>query len=574
MKEFIRNFKLPIILCTLALAVVAVTLFVVTGGFSSSYGLYITSANGVVSVTNSDVNTAAVSGEALKMGDIITVGSNSSCTVAYQGKKNSEKNYIVIGPDTQIVVSNEFNGKTDGEMFLRNGVLICNFAGEDKSHVNVRTADSMISAGGSVAKISYYTNEFISYTDLYTFMGSNTVQLYDQLGNAVNKPEMQIEKKWGRVVSEEGPSFEALNLDIDLNELTAFDLKNLITICALTENFPYTAEELKAVYDTKSDSENVPPIEEQTSSTETSITDDNSDTIQTAEPIVTTAPAPTETTIPGHTAATTTTPPATTTAPPTTTQSTQTSASSSSVIHMVTIVIDGEETIQEIPHGENAVKPEDPVIEGLTFIGWDNSFENVTEDRVITAMFNENLTAATHTVTVVIGDKSNTLTVEHGKSANLPTTLNIEGYVFKGWDKDFTCITSDVTITAILEAAKHTVTFIIGSDKFEVEVEHNGSVMPPYIPLKDSNGNPFSCWDKSLDNIIDDTTITAIFKGDNVHEVTFIIDGQFYFVMVNDGEDAVPPFTPTKDSNGNLFITWDKSLKNITENTVITAIYG
>lgn len=581
MKDFINNFKIPLILGGCALIAIVITLFVVNGGGGSSYGLYISSASGSVSVTNSDSVTSSASGDMLKNGDIVTLGADSSCILTCKGKKNSEKNYIVLGSDSQIVVSGEFNGKDNGELFLRSGSVIGNFADEDRFSINIRTADSMISTDKSVSKISYSTNEFMSYTDLYTFMGDNSIQLYDAAGNPVNNAELQIAKKWGRIVSEDGPSFEALNLDFDLEELSASDLKNLIDIAKIVgDEFPYTPEELKSAYDKKSDgdSEELPPVEQQPEDTVT----DSSDTIQTAEPIVTTAPAPTETTLPGHTTAapvvTTTAAPVTTTAAPVAEPAPTETSDNSGVYHTVTIVVDGEETIQEIIHGGNAVKPEDPVVEGLEFIGWDGSFDNITEDRVITARFNEFVsdpTGVTHTVTVVIGNKSNTIQVEHGKSANLPSTLNVEGYVFKGWDKDFTNITGDIVISAILEpAGTHTVTFIVENDTYTIQAEHGGSVIPPYIPSTDSRGNRFIGWDKSLDNITMDTSITAVFATGEYHTVTFIIDGDFYTVMTPDGQTAEPPFWPITDSNGNRFLGWDKSLENIKSDITITAYYG
>ena len=582
MKEIFRNYKIPIILGGCAIIVLILTIILVTGGFSSKYGLYISSAYGTVSVTTADNTTAYTTGTQLNEGDIITVGSNSSCTLSYKGKKNSENNYIVLGADSQAVVMDKFDGKEDSELFIRSGTAIANFADEDKSSVIIRTADSSITTAKSVSKISYYTNEFMSYTDLYTFMGTSKVQLYDSIGNAVNNPEMQIEKKWGRIVSENGPSFEALNLDIDLNELSAFDLKTLITIANIVgDKFPYTPAELKAVYDTKSDDSNGISIEQQTEIiTQPVVTDpiDTSDTIQTAVPIVTTNPPPTETTLPGQT----------TKPKPTQATTTKATTTQSNVYHYVTIIIDGEETIQEVRHGGNAEKPADPQIDGLVFIGWDGSFENITEDTVITAMFDEvfgngnnnnnnnnmNNDVITHTVTVVIGDKSTNLQVQHGQSANLPTTLNLEGYVFMGWDKDYTNITSDVTITAILKKNVHTVTFVVENDKFTVEVPHGGDALPTYVPVSDSKGNPFARWDKALNNITMDTTITAVFNSGGFHTVTFIIDNEFYTVMVEDGGTAVPPFQPITNSYGAEFLMWDRDLTNITSDVTITAYYG
>lgn len=587
MKDFIRNFKIPLILGCCALIMVIATLLVVTGGFSSNYGLCITNAYGSVSITSADVSENAVSGTSLKQGDVVTIGANSSCTIAYQGKKNSEKNYLVLGPETQIVISDKFNGKKDGEIFLRNGVIIANFADDDKASILVRTESSMTTLAKTVAKVAYSTNEFMSYTELYTFMGNSQIQLYDSLGNTVNTPEYQIEKRWGRViVSDEepedesdsdsvgGPYFDSLNADLDLNTLTAFDLKQLLTIAALIgDKFPYDTQELKALYELKAgDDIDAEPIVEQTEATTSADTYDNSDTVQTAAPIET-SPPPTATTLPGNNTTARPQSPAVTTAPPQTQATTTASADSgNNTVHIVTIDIDGEETIQEVVHGGNAVKPDDPVIDGMTFIGWDKSFENITQDTIITALFNENSGSGTHTVTVVIGDRSSTINVEHGQPAPLPTDVSVEGYIFKGWDKDYSSITSDITITAILERTEmHTVTFVVNNDTYTVQVEHGGSVIPPYIPPRDTG---FVGWDKSLGNILTDTTITAVFENSDYHTVTFIIDNKFYSVKVKDGETAEPPFWPISDSSGNSFIYWDKDFSNITSDITVTAIYG
>ena len=597
MKDFLKNFKLPLILGGCAIVVVAATLIIVTGGFSGGYGLYITGAYGSVSVTSSDVSETAVSGDAIKEGDVVTVGENSYCTIAYQGKKNSQNNNFTLGSNSQIVISNAFDGKNDGELFLRCGTLIGNFNDDDKSSINVRTADSMISLKKSVAKISYYTNEFMSYTDVYTIMGQNNIQLYDAAGNTVNEPEIQVASRWGRIISDEGPSFDSLNLEFELKELNVFDIKQLRTISALIdEGFPYSAEELNRVYEEKGgDEASTPPPQTEPEPVVTEPTESITEpTIQTAGPIDTTPP-PTATTLPNQTTtrpwsqapASTT---ATTTQPPVTTTDEENTDllqpddempsqndGNSSEVHFVTVIINGEETLQEVNHGGNAVKPADPVIDGLTFIGWDKSFENITQDTVITAMFKEtsgNSNATTHTVTVVINGRSDTIVVEHGQSANLPTTLNIEGYIFKGWDKDFTNITQDVTITAILEPQNqaHTVTFVINGQSYPVQVEHGGTAVPPYIP---ENSTGFIGWDKSLNNITVDTTITALFSVTSSHTVTFMIDGSSYTVTVADGATVEPPFNPITDSSGRSFIGWDRgSLSNITSDTIITAIFA
>ncbi|MDE6594916.1 MAG: InlB B-repeat-containing protein, partial [Oscillospiraceae bacterium] len=381
-----------------------------------------------------------------------------------------------------------------------------------------------------------------------------------------------------------------LNLEFDLRELTVFDLKQLLTISALIdEGFPYNTEELRAVYEEKGGDEAItpPPQTETEPPVVTEPTDSISEQpVQTAEPIDTTPP-PTQTTLPNQTtarpwsqastAATTTQPPVITTDEENTDllQPDDDDPSQNGTMHYVTIIINGAETLQEVVHGGNAIKPADPVIDGLTFAGWDKSFENITQDTIITALFKETSgSATTHTVTVVINGRSDTIIVEHGQSANLPTTLNVEGYIFKGWDKDFTNITQDVTITAILEpqTQAHTVTFVINGQSYPVQVEHGGTAVPPYIPDKSTG---FIGWDKTVNNITADVTITAVFSVPVSHTVTFMIDGRSYPVTVEDGATVEPPFNPTTDASGRNFIGWDRgTLSNITSDTIITAIFN
>lgn len=557
-KDFLNNYKMPLILGGCALAAIIVTLIVVTGGFSSGYGLYITAANGSVSVTSSDVSVNAANGDSLKKGDIVTIGENSSCRIAYQGKNNSDDNYFVLGANSQIVISDDFKGKGESEIFLSRGTIIGNFAADDAASVVVRTTDATVTLEKAVSKISYRTNEFTSYTELYTFMGYSKIQLYDEMGEPMNKPEYQEATKWGRIISEsdmssddagagdeklDSPRFDSLNISFDLYELTAFDLNQLLTIAALVgEDFPYKAADLRAVYEEMggdlSSAENTEPdLPDDTAVT----TEDNSDSIQTAEPIETSAP-PTATTLPGQTTwAPVTQAPATTTAPYESTAPSETAVTSASEttspsetttadslqsgeVHIVMIVIDGEETMQEVPHGGNAVRPSDPVVDGMTFIGWDGSFENVTEDRVITAMFSDSL----------------------------------------GDDPAYTTAASESPVT-------HTVTFVVNGENYFAEVADGGTVVPPYTPSADSG---FIGWDKSLNNITADTTITAIFAEKPTYTVTFAIDGQYYYRDVKEGDSAVPPFTPEFDSFGNRFIGWDRSLDNITGNVIITAVFS
>ena len=577
---------IPVITGSLALIAVIAVMIVLFGGKSSA-GLYITEASGTVGITSADESVQADSSAALKEGDVITVGEGASCKIVYRTKKNADDIYMVLSENTQAVLTADPKSKDGGELLINRGSVICNFTELDKTQINIRTADAKIYPSGTVSKVAWLTEEFSSYTDVYAFMGNAKIQLYDVQGNAVNTPEFLAEKLAGRVTTNDlGPVFSYLNIQFPLTDLTAKDLKNLITISQLNENFTYTTDELKAAYSNVSGGED----------TEDETTVTSSEAIQTAEPIETTSTGLVtdepnhEITLPNNntTAAATTQPQTTTTTakPAETTSGNDGDIEETpeptdpSTTHTVTIIIGDDEIVQEVEHGGSADMPADPEISGKTFVGWDKDYSNITEDTVITAIFKDSGSTGTdvyHNVTIVIADRETTIQVKDGEAAPLPSTVNIEGYTFKGWDKDYSSIHSDITITAILEPnstvkTQYTVTFMVGGIPYLTLVEAGGNAIAPITPTVDAEGNEFIGWDKSLLNINSDITITAMFASPE-YTVTFVVEGISYPVQVKKGETAVVPVNPTKDSLGRTFIGWDSSFTNVQSNLTVNAIF-
>lgn len=577
---------IPVITGSLALIAVIAVMIVLFGGKSSA-GLYITEASGTVGITSADESVQADSSAALKEGDVITVGEGASCKIVYRTKKNADDIYMVLSENTQAVLTADPKSKDGGELLINRGSVICNFTELDKTQINIRTADAKIYPSGTVSKVAWLTEEFSSYTDVYAFMGNAKIQLYDVQGNAVNTPEFLAEKLAGRVTTNDlGPVFSYLNIQFPLTDLTAKDLKNLITISQLNENFTYTTDELKAAYSNVSGGEDIEG--------ETTVT--SSEAIQTAEPIETTSAGLVtdepnhEITLPNNntTAAATTQPQTTTTTakPAETTSGNDGDIEETpeptdpSTTHTVTIIIGDDEIVQEVEHGGSADMPADPEISGKTFVGWDKDYSNITEDTVITAIFKDSGSTGTdvyHNVTIVIADRETTIQVKDGEAAPLPITVNIEGYTFKGWDKDYSSIHSDITITAILEPnstikTQYTVTFMVGGIPYLTLVEAGGNAIAPITPTVDAEGNEFIGWDKSLLNINSDITITAMFASPE-YTVTFVVEGISYPVKVKKGETAVVPVNPTTDSLGRTFIGWDSSFTNVQSNLTVNAIF-
>jgi hypothetical protein len=581
------NYKIPIIAAAVAVIAVVITIIILTSGTES--GLYIENITGSVSVTGESGNGPVSSELKLTDRDIITVGDGSSATLVYKGKDNSESNYIILSANTQAVVSGKWSGSGEGEIFLNRGTAICNLAGESKGKINIRTSNAMVYAEKTVTIVSNYQNESNTYTDVFDFMGNSKLALYDETGHQVNEVELLLETRAASIVtSDRGPFFEYLNLEFSLSVLTANDLRHLITIAQTVENFPYSLNDLTTAL------ENAPDSAQSLPADTTAVT---SEPIETASPIdtteeppaVTTAPPNTQITLPPVTAAPPrTNPPATTTAPPPTTANdgfVMPSEEPDTEPLIVILEINGDEQLLTVPYGGSIPRPADPVVPGYTFGGWSSSFENITADKTISAILTPNgsptdTTTAynpytqTHTVTIIIADRTNTIQVPHGGSAGLADTLNIEGYRFLGWDRDFRNITEDCTIRAILEpiTSSHTVTFIIDGSSYVVTVQHGGTVTAPFYPPSDRNGRAFLGWDKSLNNITADTTITAVYET-VTYAVTFLIDGQSTIVNVEAGGTVTPPRIPTYDSYGYAFVGWDRPLTNIQSNQTITAIF-
>ena len=106
---------------------------------------------------------------------------------------------------------------------------------------------------------------------------------------------------------------------------------------------------------------------------------------------------------------------------------------------------------EKVEHGKAATAPEAPVVEGWTFAGWDKAFNVVTSDLTVQATYTQNV-VYTVTFVDYDGSIIAEVKVEEGKSAVKPNDPIREGYAFIGWDKSFDNVTSDLTVTALYEA--------------------------------------------------------------------------------------------------------------------------
>ena len=226
----------------------------------------------------------------------------------------------------------------------------------------------------------------------------------------------------------------------------------------------------------------------------------------------------------------------------------------------------------KVEEGKSAVKPDDPIREGYTFTGWDKSFDNVTSDLTVTAQYAINV----FTVTFVDYNDAvlKTQKVEWGKAATAPSDPTREGYTFKGWDKDFSTITADLTVKAQYTINVYTVTFLDkdGNTLKTEKVEYGKAATAPEAPVVE--GWTFAGWDKAFNVVKSDLTVQATYTKNPVYTVTFVDwDGSTIAeVKVEEGKSAVKPDDPIRE--GYTFTGWDKSFDNVTSDLTVTAQYA
>lgn len=176
--------------------------------------------------------------------------------------------------------------------------------------------------------------------------------------------------------------------------------------------------------------------------------------------------------------------------------------------------MDGEkvlETFTNVPHGDTVTAPEVPKKDGKTFSKWDKDFSKVTSDLTINAVYDVD----TFTVTFKDGEKVlSTQTVEYEAAATAPDTARLsppEGMHFAKWDKDFSKVTEDIEVSAVYELNEYTVTFKNGETTLKTEmVKHGFAATPPNV--FDTATKKFVGWDKSFDNVTSDLIVNAKFE--------------------------------------------------------------
>ena len=214
---------------------------------------------------------------------------------------------------------------------------------------------------------------------------------------------------------------------------------------------------------------------------------------------------------------------------------------------------------------------EDPTREGYAFKGWDvvTPF-TPTEDTDIYGKWERD----TFTVTFYNyagGTVINTQTVKKGQAAVAPVEPTRTGYTFNSWDKSFDNITEDTVVNGTWDIIKLTVTFTDGQGNIlkTQEVNYRGSATEPTHPTRTEYN--FNGWDKSFTNVTTNLTVNAKWKIKTFSVKFYDYNGGTVLKSqtVNYGGAATAPANPTRE--GYNFLGWDKTFDNI---TAATNVYG
>ena len=227
-------------------------------------------------------------------------------------------------------------------------------------------------------------------------------------------------------------------------------------------------------------------------------------------------------------------------------------------------------------YNANIILPEtNPTKEGAVFSGWSPTPAATMpdEDVVYTATFDDSeytITFDTDGGSPVPGDIKdyyNRDITDRTKDIQNPTK---EGYTFKGWDPTIpSVITGDLTIKAIWEKNKYTITFDTdgGSAVEPIQLEWESNITAPSEPTK--TGYTFIGWNPALPKTMPMNDISTMAQWQiNKHTITYFVDGKEYKKIedVEYNTSITPETEPTKE--GYSFSGWSTIPSTMPDNDV------
>ena len=241
-------------------------------------------------------------------------------------------------------------------------------------------------------------------------------------------------------------------------------------------------------------------------------------------------------------------------------------------------------------------KPSDEMYD-YYFSGWDKPLSNVTEDIEVRPIYE----SVVRTFTVVFnvdGVAVKTEEVEYGKAATAPSQQVIEAalpsvkgsiYSFAGWDKDFSCVKSDMKVNADItrDYATYTVTFNYGDGKSETQtVRYGEDAVAPTNEDGKLNKAPtentdylFVGWDNNYCFVTENRVINAVYNNNVRYYTVDFYDGDVLYCrryVPLGGTAELPASDPVKQSDETYdytFVGWSEEAVNVSSDMKVYAEY-
>ncbi|MBO7550393.1 MAG: InlB B-repeat-containing protein [Fibrobacter sp.] len=200
------------------------------------------------------------------------------------------------------------------------------------------------------------------------------------------------------------------------------------------------------------------------------------------------------------------------------------------------------------------------------FTGWDRPFAAATQDTTYTAQFEK--IAKTFTVTFFVqGETYDEQTVAFHANAQAPADPVVEGFRFDGWDKEFTDVTTDLEIDALLTAMTEVCFVTVDTTKCDSVPVDTTIVIPDNPPSSDSltcdawlNGEVELHAGDEL-TIAQLTTLEAKCSVNKLDVKFFVLDNMIDSQSVAYGTAAQAPADPVVE--GYRFENWDKDFSYV-----------
>lgn len=186
-------------------------------------------------------------------------------------------------------------------------------------------------------------------------------------------------------------------------------------------------------------------------------------------------------------------------------------------------------TSQSVIEGENACLPslEEMYVEGYLFTGeYSKSVENVVQNIDVYGIYEKVFTVKFYNG---LGELISEQIVIEGQSAEEPNNKELEGYLWKAWDCDFTVVTSDLNIYGVY--VKVNLFEFVSNDTTKGKIEsniENGSLIPVGTEIKliakPEENYIFKGWYLNNELVSTDVEYTFISNG-----VEIKLEGKFIF---------------------------------------------